>query len=310
MCKMFEVVTGRKSKGSVDKLEGLTKAYTDMHEDIAIIRIPVELMEIDSRYQTDERTERDLKYLTNNWDERKLMPLLGVPHWEEGKVYIVDGYGRWIASQIVDKDKYRDLKVQLVLNAPTDDSERVTFEAELYAFQGVSVRKVTPIQKHGAMLLLHDPATETLEKMKRIYGFAYKASAGNRRSGILGSYTEALSLCAIDNGACAEYVYDIIRNSGFDRKHSGYVSYVTRSLRDMYKLYAQDRNETKKFLSNEFRKITPENLKANACSKYPILDFRTAVSLYVEDMIVNGLKLEQSRVIEGTKIVFIKKRTA
>lgn len=29
MCRMFEVVTGRKSKGSVDKLEGLTKAYTD-----------------------------------------------------------------------------------------------------------------------------------------------------------------------------------------------------------------------------------------------------------------------------------------
>ena len=174
MCKMFEVVTGRKSKGSVDKLEGLTKAYTDIHEDIAIIRIPVELMEVDSRYQTDERTERDLKYLTNNWDERKLMPLLGVPHWEEGKVYIVDGYGRWIASQIVDKDKYKDLKVQLILNAPTEDSERVAFEAELYAFQGVSVRKVTPIQKHGAMLVLHDPATETLEKMKNIYGFEYR----------------------------------------------------------------------------------------------------------------------------------------
>ena len=27
MCKMFEVVTGKKSKGSVDKLEGLTKMY-------------------------------------------------------------------------------------------------------------------------------------------------------------------------------------------------------------------------------------------------------------------------------------------
>ena len=133
---------------------------------------------------------------------------------------------------------------------------------------------------------------------------------GNRGSGVLGSYTEALSLCSIDNGACAEYVYDIIRDSGFDRKHSGYVSYVTRALRDVYKLYAQDRSETKKFLSEEFRKITPENLKANACAKYPILDFRTAVSLYVEDMIVEGLGLEQSRVIEGTKVIFIKKRTA
>lgn len=135
-------------------------------------------------------------------------------------------------------------------------------------------------------------------------------NAGNRGSGVLGSYTEALSLCSIDNGACAEYVYDIIRDSGFDRKHSGYVSYVTRALRDVYKLYAQDRSETKKFLSEEFRKITPENLKANACAKYPILDFRTAVSLYVEDMIVEGLGLGQSRVIEGTKVIFIKKRTA
>ncbi len=58
MCKMFEVVTGRKSKGSVDKLEGLTKMYADLGEEIAIIKIPVELMEIDTRYQTEERTER------------------------------------------------------------------------------------------------------------------------------------------------------------------------------------------------------------------------------------------------------------
>ena len=160
------------------------------------------------------------------------------------------------------------------------------------------------------MLVLHDPATETLEKMKNIYGFAYREKAGNRGMGVLGSYTEALSLCAIDNGACAEYVYDIIRDSVFNRKHSGYVSYVTRALRDMYKLYAQDRNETKEFLSNNFRQITPENLKANALTKYPVLDFRTAVSLYVEDIIVEGLGLEQSRQIEGTKVIFIKKRTA
>lgn len=77
MCKMFEVVTGKKSKGSVDKLEGLTKMYTDINEEIAIIKIPVELMEVDSRYQTDERTERDLQYLVRNWDERKLIATYG-----------------------------------------------------------------------------------------------------------------------------------------------------------------------------------------------------------------------------------------
>lgn len=315
MCKMFEKITGRKSKGSVDKLEGLTKAYTDRSESIAILNIPVELMEIDTRYQTDERTERDLKYLTDNWDERKLMPLLGVPHWEEGKVYIVDGYGRWIASQIVDRENgrkgnqrlYKDLKVQMIFNAPTDKSEREEFEAELYAFQGMSVRKVTPIQKHGAMLILHDKATETLEAMKNKYGFEYRAEKGDREAGVLGSYTENLSLCKIDNGACADYVYSIIRDSGFDRKHSGYVAYVIRALRDIYNIYANDREATRQMLSNEFRKIMPLNLKANALTKYPVLDFRTAVSLYVEDLVVENLGLEQSRHIVGTKIVPIKK---
>ena len=315
MCKMFEKITGRKSKGSVDKLEGLTKAYTDRSESIAILNIPVELMEIDTRYQTDERTERDLKYLTDNWDERKLMPLLGVPHWEEGKVYIVDGYGRWIASQIVDRENgrkgnqrlYKDLKVQMIFNAPTDKSEREEFEAELYAFQGMSIRKVTPIQKHGAMLILHDKATETLEAMKNKYGFEYRAEKGDREAGVLGSYTENLSLCKIDNGACADYVYSIIRDSGFDRKHSGYVAYVIRALRDIYNIYANDREATRQMLSNEFRKIMPLNLKANALTKYPVLDFRTAVSLYVEDLVVENLGLEQSRHIVGTKIVPIKK---
>lgn len=110
MCHMFEKVTGKKTKGNIGKLEGLTKMYKDAGMNVAIIRIPVELLEIDTRYQIDERTERDLNYLVNNWDERKLLPLVGVPHWKEGKVYIVDGYGRWIASQIVNKEKYVDLR--------------------------------------------------------------------------------------------------------------------------------------------------------------------------------------------------------
>ena len=310
MCRSFEVISGRKSKGSVDKLEGLTKMYSDLGEDIAIIKVPVELMEIDPRYQTDERTDRDLQYLTRNWDERKLMPLMGVPHWEEGKVYIVDGYGRWIASQIVNKEKYKDLKVQMVLNAPKNPEERLKFEAELYAFQNQQVKDLTAIQKHGAMIVLHDKATEILENMKSKYGFEYCANKGNREASILGSYTEALSLCKIDNGKAAEYVFDICVCAGFDRKPNGYSTYVMRALRDMYKLYADDRAKTKKLFIKKLRSITPLALKANAVVKYPMLESKIAVSLYLEDQIVENLGLNQSREIVGTKLVPIKKETA
>lgn len=142
MCKMFEVVTGKRSKGSVDKLEGLTKMYTDINEEIAIIKIPVELMEVDSRYQTDERTERDLQYLVRNWDERKLMPLMGVPHWEEGKVYIVDGYGRWIAKATV---KYPMLDMKTAVSLYTEDM--VVKNLGLEQSREVSGTRVVPIKR-------------------------------------------------------------------------------------------------------------------------------------------------------------------
>ena len=83
-----------------------------------------------------------------------------------------------------------------------------------------------------------------------------------------------------------------------------------RGLRDIYRIYVNNREDTKKFLIKELRKIAPITLKANAVVKYPMLDFRTASSLYLEDMVVNNLGLEQSREISGTRLVPIKKVTA
>lgn len=235
-----------------------------------------------------------------------MLPLIGVPHWEEGKVYIVDGYGRWIASQMVDKEKYEDIPVLLLLDSPQKEQERLEYEAELYAYQNQQVKDVTAIQRHGAMIVLHDKATETLEKMRKKYGFEYTSNNGQRESGVLGSYTEVLRLCNIDNGKCAQFVFDICRDAGFDRKANGYASYMIRSLRDIYKLYSKDRTKIKKFLVNILRKTTPVLLKSQAVSKYPVLDFRTAVSLYVEDMVVKEFNLKQSREISGTRLVPIK----
>lgn len=310
MCKSFETISGKRNKGNKGYLEGIVKVQKDAGYNVAIVSIPVELMEIDCRYQTEIRTERDLRYLTENWDEHKLLPLIGVPHWEEGKVYLVDGYGRWIASQVVNKKKYKELQVMLILNAPSNVNERLEFEAEMYAYQNKQVAKMTAIQKHGAMIVLHDNATEILENMRKKYGFEYSAIKGNREASVLGSYTETLRLCAIDNGKAAEYVFDVCEGAGFDRKSNGYASYVMRGLRDIYRIYANNREDTKKFLINELRKITPITLKANAVVKYPMLDFRTASSLYLEDMVVNNLGLEQSREVLGTRLVSIKKVTA
>ena len=52
MCRSFEVISGKKNKGDKGLLKGLTKMYRDAKYSVAIIPIPVELLEIDTRYQT------------------------------------------------------------------------------------------------------------------------------------------------------------------------------------------------------------------------------------------------------------------
>lgn len=42
----------------------------------ALFDVPVDLMTIDPLYQTEERTERSLKKLIDNWDENKLEPVV------------------------------------------------------------------------------------------------------------------------------------------------------------------------------------------------------------------------------------------
>lgn len=78
MCKMFKEVTGRENKGNVGELKGILKQAIDAKMNTVIVNIPVDLLEIDERYQIEERTARDLRYLTSNWDENKLLPLAGV----------------------------------------------------------------------------------------------------------------------------------------------------------------------------------------------------------------------------------------
>ena len=293
MCRSFEIISGKENRGDKGLLKGLTKMYRDAKYNVAIIPIPVELLEIDTRYQTEIRTERDLHYLVNNWNENKLLPLIGVPHWEEGN-----------------KKKYSDLQVLLVLNPPEDAEARLKFEAEMYAYQNKQVARMTAIQKHGAMVVLQDKATERLEKLKDKYGFEYTAHKGSRGASVLGSYSVTLNICKIDEGRAAEFIFDICRGAGFNRKPNGYSTGVMKVLLDMYKLYPEDRAEVQEYLIKEFRQITPLILKANGVAKYPFLDYRLAMSLYVEDMIVKNLGLDQAREVKenSTKLVMIKKR--
>ena len=292
---------------NIGELRGLLAVAKANGQNVAIIKIPVYMMAIDESYQTVDRTGRKLGYLINRWDERKMGVLTVVPHEDEGLVYIVDGYGRWQASQIVDKDKYKTLDCAVLLNAPKDPTERKKFEAELFANQNRDVAKLKPVDKHGAMQVLEDPVALALDDLQKRYGFTIgkRKYKGNNATGmtINNVYQELYKGIRTHGKEFADWYFDICKRSGFATKTYGYTRYTYRALRDVYGLYSDKRNEIADILVEYFRPITPTEFKAEAVTKYPKLESVSACSMHVEDIITHRLDLEHIREIADGKII-------
>ena len=290
-------------KENVGNMKGLLAESKYKELTRAILRIPVKLLTIDERYQTPIRTERSMSYLVDNWDEHKLLPLTVVPHEEEGVFAIVDGYGRLTASQKVDAEKYKELECLVILDAPKDPKERLRFEADEYAFQNVNVAKLRPLHKHGAMQVKRNKQVLDLDKLKAKYGFEYVADKGGRSAETLGSYTDCLAILKSYGYECMDWIFNIIQKTGFERMPNGYNSAVVRGLRDIYNLYGDNRKEISQYYCKTLRGMTPILLSSNARTMYPILDYRTAVSMYLEDMIVTNLNYEPKRKYKNGKAI-------
>lgn len=286
---------------NIAELKGLLADARRRNLKFVIIPLPVRLMAIDEAYQTPIRTERDLRYLTKNWDERKVAVLIGVPHFEEGLVYLVDGYGRMCASQIVDPEKYAELNVLIILDFPEEPEERRAFEAEMFASQGNN-KKVTPLQKHGARQIIGDPVVKAMDVLQEEYGFVYNSVRGRRGEGVIGSYTELYKSIKANGFLYGEWFFDIAANAGFNRKTDGYAVYIMRSIRDLWKYYPEHRAEIKKYMSTRLRPVDYRWLHAKANAKYELLGPGNAMTMFFEDMVVEGLGLEHKRAVVENKI--------
>ncbi len=290
---------------NIGELKGLLAAAREQGLTTAIIRIPVRLFAIDSTYQTEARTKRNLNYLISDFRREKLLPVTGVPHDEEGLIYLVDGYGRWQASQIVDKNRgtheFEMLECMVILNAPTEPKARRRYEAEQYAFQNKNVAKVTALQKHGALMEIGDNGALLVEEMKKKYKLTLTDVPGIKTPGCI-PYAELYSICKACGKDCAEYILDVCAESGLRMKTYGYSSYVLRGLRDIWRYHPEQKAKTKEWLSAWFKEKTPEVFKAKAVSRYPLADFRSACSVYLEDLLVDNIDLKRTRTIEGKTV--------
>ncbi len=259
--------------------------------------VPLSCCFVDSRYQ-GMRTHKHLNRLKNKWDERKLTPIILVPHPEEYRFAVVDGQGRCLIAPEKGMDR---LNAIILMDAPEDLNERLKFEAEYFIGQDSEVENVKPVEKHLSRVIIGDEPATILEKLLNKYKVKFVTTKGNRRESVLGSYPSTYSIAKIHGEKCLDFIFSIIENAGWNKETNGYATFVMGALREVWTAHPTERREIHSFLSKELRQIDPTHLSANAKTKYPKRDNRVSCILYVEDMVCNGLGIEKKIYIDNGK---------
>ena len=263
--------------------------------------VPLSCCFVDSRYQ-GMRTHKHLNRLKNKWDERKLTPIILVPHPEEYRFAVVDGQGRCLVAPEKGMDR---LNAIILMDAPEDLDERLKFEAEYFIGQDSEVENVKPLEKHLSRVIIGDSAAVSLDKLLNKYGIKFVATKGNREESVLGSYTDTYSIVKVHGEKCLDFIFSIIDNAGWNKETNGYATFVMRALREVWIAHPNDRKEIHRYLSKELRQIDPALFSAEAKAKYPKRDHRVSCVLYVEDLICDGLGIEKKIYVENGKKVKI-----
>lgn len=260
---------------------------------IGIVAIDLSLLYIDSRYQ-GLRVHRKIKKLINNWDERKLSPIIVVPHPEECRFAVVDGKGRVLAAKELG---YDTLYAIVLLDAPENEYDRLKFEAEVFIGQDDEIEKVKPLEKHLARVIIGDEAALALDNMFKHYNISYTDTKGAREAGVLGSYPTTYDIANRHGEACLEFIFSIIHNASWDVEPNGYATFVTESLKDIWTSFQKpsDREKIYEYLSDFLRGIDPTQFSSNARAAYPMRkDTRRACTLYLEDLLFTNLNMKKT----------------
>lgn len=268
-----------------------------LHTITGAANVPLSLCYVDTRYQ-GMRTHKNIKKLENKWDERKLSPIILVPHPEDYCFAIVDGQGRYIVAPKKGLDK---LHAIILMDAPEDPYERLKFEAAYFISQDTEVENVKPLEKHLARVINGDPAATVLDTLLNKYGIKFVATKGQREESILGSYTDTYSIAKVHGEKCLDFIFSIIANAGWNKESNGYATFVMRALREIWVAHPNNRAAMHEYLSDELRQLDPGLFSANAKTKYPKRDHRVSCVLYVEDLVCEGLGIEKRIYIDGDK---------
>lgn len=251
--------------------------------------IPLSLLRIDDKYQ-GMRKHKKINNLFNNWDFRKLSPIVVSPHPEDGTYYIVDGQGRFTVAK---RKGMESLWAVLLMDMPEDPDERLKVEAEYYISQDLEVEPVKAVEKHCARCIIGDRAAIDLNNLMETYGISFTCEKGNRKMATLGSYDTTYGISKVHGKQCLDFAFSIIENAGWNKEKNGYSADMMSAFRNIWYEYREDRDTIHKFLSKRLRNISPAQFKSEADSKYPGRGHTIQITLLMEDLVCNEIGTEK-----------------
>lgn len=272
----------------------LKKAVPTAWEDGKVVtanaNIPVELLDVDARYQR-ERDPKTYRKLINTWDVRKYTPVVVVPHVEDGKFFLIDGQGRWKAATVKGIKELNATILMDPVNRKWTDGERLLFEAELFAEQNTAVHKLCEVEKQKARELRGDKAAIAIKKTCEQYCITMtRSQSGLKNPGQCTNYKSVYDIAkASDGTAELDFIFGILRDAKYNTVPGAYTRNIIRPMHTLYLSYSDGTDKVRRILVSELRKFPPKMLVRNASEKYAGKDFPTAVALYLDDAIANRL---------------------
>ena len=269
---------------------------------------PKEIILVDKQFQrSDECSKYKINQLVKGWNPNKLDALKGNLHPETCQISIIDGYHRVEAMKILGLP---GLVIEILQGLPEDPEERLIAEATLFATQGDEIDKLTPVQKHKANVLRGIKENVALKEVTEKYHINLKKNPSHGRvtTGELAGFTMALGVAKTSGKNMLDDVLNILCAARWNLSNAGLSANAISFVYNLLRLHPENKKEVSNTLVNMIEDIEPNQLFAQAYTKYPNRKERERILMYVEDEICERLRI--NRVYTGGSITVALNKTA
>lgn len=235
--------------------------------------IPLELLEIDNRYQRLESIDMNKVYeLVRNFDINQMEPIQVAPHPETYTFAVVNGSHRTLCQSI---RKETGIEAMLITGLSEDPDKRLIQESTIFVDQGLHDDRVKPFQAHNGNVLrgvkkyvvldeclkdrkiiLHSRLTKNYETSKEEYA-------------VLTGYTAALRTANMSKGKeILTNVFNIIERSGWHMATNGYSDKVITTLASILNLH-DNSEQVINTIIEYFTPMEPQEFFSRAYAAFP-----------------------------------------